>query len=125
MFDFHEKRRLKSWIYSKPMVAGLLLIAVLLSISVYGRFKVEREMAGKRDELAGELEALKQHAATLESEVTRLKSERGIEEEIRDRYEVSKRGEQVVLIVGEEDKASSTPVEELPSEEEGFFDFLR
>ncbi len=123
MLDFHEKRKLKSWFYSKPMVAGLLIVAVLLSVSVYGRFKVEREMAAKRDQLAGELEVLRQHAATLEAEVGRLKSERGIEEEIRDRFEVSKRGEQVVLIVGEEDVASTTTVEPIEEEKKSFFDF--
>ena len=99
MLDFHEKRKLRSFLYSKPAVAVLLAIAVLLSMSVYERYQSERDMAAKRQELEGKLVALKNQAATLEEEVERLKSDRGIEEELRDRFEVAKSGEDIVIIV--------------------------
>ncbi len=108
MFDFHEKRRLKSYLYSKPTIAILFIAAGFLSFSVYTRFGVEREMAEKREVVAQELEALKVQANALESQVTHLKSERGIEEEIRNRYQVSKKGEQVVVVLDGEEKSSST-----------------
>ena len=109
MLDFHEKRRLKSYLFSKYVAGGLFLLAALLSVSVYGRFEAERRMAARREELADELHSLKERAAAIETEVARLKSERGIEEEIRDRYQVSRAGEKVVVILGEEDGAQAEP----------------
>lgn len=115
MLDFHEKRKLKSFLYSKPAAFVLFAIAILLSWSVYERFEREREMATKRYELEERLDTLHMQAATLEEEVARLKSERGIEEELRNRYEVAKAGEQVVIVVGDErDAATTTRVAPLP-----------
>jgi len=108
MFDFHEKRKLKSYLYSKPTIIALFVVAGFISLSVYTRFGVEREMAGKREAVAQEFETLQAQANALESQVERLKSERGIEEEIRNRYQVSKKGEQVVVVLDGADKSSST-----------------
>ncbi len=126
MFDFHEKRRLKGYLYSMPVIMGLFLFSALLSTSVYARYLSEREMAGKRETLSRELEALKMKAATLEAEVTHLQSDRGIEEEIRDRYQVSKKGEQVVVILeGSEDKkATVTSLLQTEEGKDSFWSFL-
>lgn len=125
MFDFHEKRRLKSYLYSKPTIIALFVVAGFLSLSVYTRFGVEREMAEKREAVASELETLKAQASILESQVTHLKSERGIEEEIRNRYQVSKKGEQVVVVLDGEEKSSSTEdTTPQAEEEESWFESL-
>ncbi len=120
MLDFHEKRKLRALLYSKPAAAVLFVIALLLSLSVYERFTREREMAARRHELEGKLEELQAQATALEAEVGRLKSDRGIEEELRDRYEVARSGEQVVVIVGEQQgtTASSTNTVTIPDTEE-------
>ena len=122
MLDFHEKRKLKAWLYSKPFIAFLFISSAFLSTSVYDRYLSEREMAGKREALQTELVELEGRAAALEADVARLESDRGIEAEIRDRYEVAKRGEQVVIVVGEEgdETGSSTPSE--TEEPVGFFE---
>ncbi len=115
MFDFHEKRKLRSYVYSKPVALGLFLVAIFLSTSVYDRYLVARDMAGKREALEAELHELKGRASALEEEVERLKSDRGIEEEIRDRYEVSKAGEEVVVIVGSDKKETHKSTSTVPS----------
>lgn len=117
MLDFHEKRKLKGYLFSKYVAGALMLVSALLSLSVYERYEAERKMAGKREELAHELNTLESRAAALESEVSRLKSDRGIEEEIRDRYEVSKQGEKIVIILGENDATTSTAPSKSESEE--------
>jgi len=119
MFDFHEKRKLKSYLYSKPTIIALFVVAAFVSTSVFTRFGVEREMAAKREAVARELQDLETQANALESQVGRLKSERGIEEEIRNRYQVSKKGEQVVVVLDGTDKASNTEAveqQEVPEE---------
>jgi len=120
MLDFHEKRKLKSLLYSKPAAYVLLAIALLLSWSVYERFEREREMATRRYELEEKLETLTMQAMTLEEEVARLKSERGIEEELRNRFEVAKTGEQVVIVVGDE-RDAATATTRLAPQPRGFF----
>ena len=126
VFDFHEKRRLKGYLYSRTTAVVLLLLAIPLAVSVYGRFVAERKVAAKREETVQELAALKERAAVLEAEVGRLKSERGIEEEIRDRYEVSKVGEKVVVILGDSatDAPSTTATTTKDSEAGGFWSYL-
>ena len=111
MFDFHEKRKLKGYLYSKLTIVSLFLIAGFLSLSVYTRFGVEREMAEKRESVARELESLQTQANALEAQVHGLQSERGIEEEIRNRYQVSKKGEQVVVVLGEPTSGATSTAE--------------
>ncbi len=67
-------------------------------------------MAAKRDVRKEELETLKQRAGSLEAKVKHLQDERGIEEEIRGRFDVAKEGERVVIILEDEKTASRTPV---------------
>ena len=96
MFDFHEKRKIRSIVYSKPVVAVLMLVTIILSFSVYHRYTVAEEMKQKLNVRENELNELKQRAATLESKVQYLRDERGIEEELRNRFDVVKEGEQVI-----------------------------
>lgn len=103
MFDFHEKRKLRPYLYS-PVVLFILLAGVaVISASVYERFSVEREMAARRDAAQAQLRLLQERAALLDQKVERLENERGIEQEIRRRFNVAKEGEQVVVILKEQE----------------------
>ena len=110
MFDFHEKRKIRTIVYSKVSIGIILCLTVFLGISVFERFTVEREMAGKLEDKKQELETLKLRAEALESDVEHLKNERGIEEELRSRFDVVKEGEQVVVILdGENNREQKLP----------------
>ena len=104
MLDFHEKRKIRGLVYSRVSIGVILILAILLSFSVYERFVVEREMKEKMLEKESELEHLKGRAALLEEKVDHLQNERGIEEELRSRFDVAKDGEQVVIIVDDEEE---------------------
>ncbi len=101
MFDFHEKRKIRSIVYSKPVVGILAIVTIVLSFSVYHRYTVAEEMKQKLNVREEELNELKHRAATLESKVQYLRDERGIEEELRNRFDVVKDGEQVIILVDE------------------------
>lgn len=104
----------------------ILIFALLLSVSVYERYKAERETARKSAEQIEELQELEARASVLETEVRRLKSERGIEAEIRDRFEVAKEGEQIVIIVGESESSTDSELVSVKAEEErSFFDIFK
>lgn len=126
MFDYHEKRKIKSWLFSKTAIAVLLIPIVFLSVSVLERYEKERDTREKRAERALELEEIEARAAALEARVEAAESERGIESEIRRRYDVAKEGEQVVVIIDEteEQDATETVPVTTDSEERSFFDTL-
>jgi cell division protein FtsB len=99
MFDFHEKRKIQRYLFSKPLIGIIFVIAGLLSFSVYDRYVVSKEMQMKLDEKYAELKKLEVRAESLSEKVKYLSDERGIEEELRSRFDVAKEGEQVVVLL--------------------------
>ena len=106
MFDFRERRKIRGWLFSKPAIALLFVVSLFLARSVLGLYEKERTAAERYAVAAARLEELKTNAALLEEKVAYLRSGRGMEEEIRRRFDVVKEGEQVVIIV--EDEAGGT-----------------
>lgn len=113
MFSFHEKRKIRNVLYSKPVVASILIIAGFASFSAYDRYTIAREMEVRLEERAEERDKLKERAKTLEARVQYLSDERGIEEELRNRFDVAKEGERVVVFV---DNVSETPENRLETQ---------
>ena len=99
MFDFHEKRKIRSFLYSKTVFVLLLLLTILLSISAYNRFTVAKETKERLDERRTDLEALEMRADVLDAKVQYLENDRGVEEELRNRFDVAREGEQVIIIL--------------------------
>ncbi len=109
MFDFHEKRKIRRVLYSKLFIGVVFIVALILARSAYERYRVERDMAGRLLDREQELHELQDRALLLESRVDHLRNERGIEEEIRERFDVVRDGEQVVVIL-EDESQSTTPL---------------
>ena len=124
MFDFHEKRKLRGYVYTRYTAAGILLLAGILSLSVFERFVVEREMAARAKETKAQLVELEQQAAALENKVEHLKDDRGVEEELRKRFDAIKPGEQVVVILDDGERGVAVEPEEEEPVEADFFSWL-
>jgi len=93
-------------VFGTPMETAfgiVVVLIVLLSMSVFERFSVEREMKERRMAEEEELQLLQERADALEEKVEHLQNTRGIEEELRNRFDVAREGEQVVIIVDDED----------------------
>ncbi len=99
MFDFHEKRRIRRYIYSKPVIGLIFLLSAVLTFSVYDRYVVSKEMQEKLGAKRTELKEIEMRAQALEAKVKYLSDERGIEEELRSRFDVAKEGEEVVILL--------------------------
>jgi cell division protein FtsB len=121
VFDLYEKRRLRRYLYSKPVIAVLLVLIGLLSTAVWNMYTKQRETAEKRAQLAQSLAELEQREASLESEIERLRTQRGVEKEIRERFNVAREGERVMVIVNES-KPKETAQE---TEQNGFWSTVR
>ena len=128
MFDFHEKRRIRGIVYSIPSILIVFMVAGLIFLSVEKRYSVEREMAEKLEVKEAELNVLKERATALEANVEHLRNERGIEEEIRTRFDVAKEGEQVIIILDDEKKTQVATTTSGSTDQPGkrsFFDVLK
>ena len=120
MFDFHTKRKARNAIYSKPVLLFLGIVVIGFMYSVYGAFEKERETRSVRDQRAAVLSELHVREAALQGELDRLSTEKGLEAEIRSKFEVAKEGEEVIVIVEAPEDEETLPEEE----EKGFFERL-
>jgi len=102
MFDFHQKRKLRT-ILNSPFTQGIILFMVLLvGWSAYVRYDIAMEMSDRREQVEQQATALETRKKELEEKVKYLSSERGIEAEMRRQFDVALEGEQVVVIVNDE-----------------------
>jgi cell division protein FtsB len=112
MFDFHQKRKIRAVLGSRITQVIILVITAWVLLSVYERFLIAREMSERREAVEQEIEALTNRKNNLEAEVKYLSNERGIEAEMRRQFDIAREGEQVVIIVEDENKpVETTPVE--------------
>ena len=99
----------RKFIYSIAtiFVCGTLLFFLARSVwDVYQKNNLARK---ERNALLTEIAALEERKEKLESELERLETPRGLEEELRTKFQVSKPGEEtVVLIEPRGESASST-----------------
>lgn len=95
-------------IYRRVAIFVLLLIVIVLAKSVvdlYYKNQVARENARITVE---KLDELKQREKILQYNTDKLKTDEGVEEEIRKNFPVAKEGEKVINLVDDE-KATTAP----------------
>ena len=93
-------------ITSRITLGVMLVICAALVFSVYDRYVIERKMAERRADKEAELRELEERKADLEEKVEYLSHERGIEAEIRSHFDVAREGEQVVVLIEDEDEGN-------------------
>ncbi len=113
VFDqLEQKRRIKKMVYSKISIVLLLAICFFLAKGLVGVHDKARESMDRRNLSAGRLNQLNSREEQLKKEIQRLESRVGLEEELRNRYSLSKEGEKMIVIVDKSDKKTSKTVEE-------------
>lgn len=86
----------------------MALIAFFLIKGAFGVMVKERESARRVDDLEAKFGELNTRETELNEDISRLGTERGVEEEIRDKFSVTREGEFVAIIVDERRKATNT-----------------
>ncbi len=112
-----QQKGIRRYITSPLACFLLLLIAGVLLKSIWGLYFKVMASADARERSEKELTEIIERKQFVENEIHRLRSSEGVEEEIRRKFNVVKDGEQVVVIVNDEELP-------LPEEEKGFFDGL-
>ena len=101
--EIRQKARWRKIIYSKPMILFLVMVFVFVLSATWGMFQKSR-LAGSNATLAEEAVAgLENRERALSEDIVGLSTERGIEEEIRERFMVAKMGERVIIIADPEE----------------------
>ena|SRR3989344_1837462 len=98
MRKFQEKRRFKRILYSKGTIIVLAVILFFLGravISAHYKYSLTKKSEGAA---VARYEELKIRKETLEGNLNKLETARGIEEELRERFNVARPGEEVIII---------------------------
>jgi len=81
---------------------GLIVLLIIFAIFAKGTWSVYQKASfakGNRDRAEQELKSLIEREESLRAELERLGTERGVEEEIRQKFDVGRTGEQMVVLV--------------------------
>lgn len=97
-----------------------------MTLSAYTRYKIAKDMEGRRESAERELNDLKTQKESLDKQVQYLKDDRGIEAEMRRQFDVALDNEQVVVIVEPEtDETNTTDSTYKKVEEPAWYEFWR
>ncbi len=110
MAQFKKKSKYSFW-HSPLVLLFLFFILVLFSYNMIGLVQKERETNRNKVSELNKIDELKKRKDTLSKEIDKLNTEEGIEESVRDKFQVVKPGEKMVIIVDESVNQQSLPEE--------------
>jgi cell division protein FtsB len=120
MTDFRKRQRIKRVVFSRITIAILAVIVLVLARGVWGIYQKERDTAVKLAQVAREESELEARKMFLESEVARLRTSQGVEEEIRENFGLGTEGEGVIIVVPGDASAAANAVGQ-----RGFWNWIR
>jgi hypothetical protein len=115
MVEFNKKKTYKRYVYSPLSLILLFLILILLIKALWGLYSKERLSATLLEREQAELSRTLERKKELANAVDYLKTDRGIEAEIRSKFRVVKEGESVAVIIGDEKTNATTTSTSTPS----------
>lgn len=108
MVDFQQKKQFKKIIYSKISFVVLFILIIFLARSTYDIYKKYRVSLNEYNSTKRDYDSLIARKNMLDSEISRLKTENGIEEEIRNKFNVAKPNETVVIVIDNDSSSTET-----------------
>src|ERR1035437_2807730 len=99
MIVFQQKRQFKKMLYSKLSFVVLLVLVFLIGKATYDIYQKEKLSSDNYLGVKKNYDSLNVRKNMLGSEINRLQTDTGIEEEIRSKFDVAKPSETVVVVV--------------------------
>ena len=99
MLDFQQKKKLRKAMYSKVVLFILSISALFLGNATWNVYQKYSEARQNEEIVSNEIQKLQERESDLSVDIARLNTERGVEEELRKRFGVAKKGEEVMVIV--------------------------
>ena len=95
-----QKNRDSKNIWHSPLVLFVLLCIVLVfSYNMIGLIKKAHQTAKEKNVVLQQINDLNQRQTSLQTNINQLQNDAGVEQTIRNKYELVKPGEQMVVIV--------------------------
>ena len=108
MRELREKHKRRERLYSTPVLIIVLVVSLFIARGAYGVMKKENESARHVEVLVEKVAELEARKGELRQNIEKLETEKGIEEEIKEKFSVSREGERVVVIVDQEETATAS-----------------
>ena len=102
MRDLQERKRLRRVLNSPITCIALFIIVIFLIYTDYDIYKKNQITKINRIESDKKLALLKYKYEHLTASLEKLNTERGMEEELRNKFQVTKGGEEVLIVVDED-----------------------
>ena len=121
MKNFQAKKRYKKIIQSKPV---LIILGISLLFFIWNIVKLTEkaiETKKNRDIAQNKIIELQNEKNELELKIQKLSTDKGIEENIREKFGFAKDGEGMILVVDDKNKSDSGGTEN----KNGFLNFLK
>lgn len=109
--DFHEKQRARQLLYSPFTFLALAVAITIAGRGVWGMYQKSQSTDDALAETKQAYDALVAREAFLQSELKRLSTDAGVESEIRERFGVAKAGEEVIVVLAEEEQEEPVPAD--------------
>ncbi|MCX6751693.1 MAG: septum formation initiator family protein [Candidatus Nomurabacteria bacterium] len=121
MRSFQKSEKLKHVMQSKLFLIFLGIVILVFVFSVFSFWGKMEETSKNKKIAEDKIAELEKSKEKLNSDIANLKTEKGVEENIRNKFGLAKEGENMILVV--DDKSSS----EVPKNTDsgGFFSWLK
>jgi len=106
VIPFQERKKLRKILYSKISLVILAVMLFFVGKGAWGIHQKAQIAISERNIAQRSLLELEARTVELQASLIRLKSDIGVEEEIRQKYSVVRPGEEVVVIVDDRAKKS-------------------
>lgn len=116
-----KRSNYKFW-HSPAALIILFFIFIFFGYKIIDLVKKDIETSHNKDIVLDQINSLREREDSLNKDISKLSTDEGKEEIIRDKYQVAKKGEKMVTIVDENDKNTSTETEKKGSH--GFWNWV-
>ena len=113
MKEFKKEKSNSFW-HSPLTLVVLFLFLIVFAYNLIGLIDKDRETVEKKSLMLDEIDSLKKREVMLNNDINKLNTDEGVEDTIREKYQVAKPGEKMVIIV--DDKKDDTEVQQIKSD---------
>ena len=125
MIPFQERKKIRKILYSKVTLVVLFVVLVAVGRGAWAIHQKAEIARSEREIAMRALTELETRTVELQASLELLKSERGIEEAVRQKYTVARPGEEVVVVVDDSSKkGKNSEVMEQKSYWQNFISFF-
>ena len=107
MRNFQKGGKLKHVMQSKPFLIFLGVIILAFIFSIFGFMSKMEETIKNRKLVEDKIASLEESKEKLSSDIANLKTQEGVEENIRDKFGLAKDGENMIIITDDKSTAEN------------------